>query len=293
MNPTESDAELVLDARADLAEGPWWDPVRGCLFWIDILKGEVHQFDPSANADRALSVGQPVGATAPRASGGLVLALRDGIGLLDLDAERCEVIVEVEKDNIKNRMNDGKCDPTGRFWAGTMAFDSSEGAGSLYCLERDRQLRRVLENVSVSNGLDWSPDGRTMYYVDTLTQRVDAFDFDPVGGLVTNRRPVIVFSGSCFADGLTVDADGYLWIAVWGSWSVQRYSPAGILDRVVRLPVAQVTSCAFGGEDFRDLYITSAAKDLSSRDRRDQPHAGGIFRVRTGIRGRPAYAFAG
>lgn len=288
MNVPTSDAELVLDACSELAEGPSWDAATGLLIWVDITHSLVHRFDPATGRDEAIDVGKHVGAAVPRASGGLALALADGFGILDTYTGRVEMIAQVEAENPLNRMNDGKCDPSGRFWAGTMAYDSRVGAGALYRLETDGRVSKVVVGVTISNGLGWSLDQRYMYYIDSGSDGVDVFDYDATTGAVTRRRRLIeIAARTGTPDGMTVDADGYLWVALWDGWAVHRYAPDGTLDRVVRVPVARVSSCTFGGDDLGDLYITTAWENLSAEARAAQPHAGGIFRARPGVTGLP------
>jgi sugar lactone lactonase YvrE len=289
-----AEVELALDAKADLGEGPVWDARHQRLVWVDIMRGRVHLFEPAANRCRFLAVKQPVGAAALRAAGGYVLAVRDGFGRIDAETGRFEMIAEVEADRPDMRMNDGKCDASGRFWAGTMALDKRPGAASLYRLDPGGRVETMLRDVTISNGLDWSPDGRRMYYIDTPTRRIDVFDYERETGGIRNRRPLVeIPRDEGHPDGMTLDAEGFLWVALWGGGALRRYSPEGALDRVVPLPVTHPTSCAFGGPDLADLYITSARVALSEDERARQPHAGGVFRCRPGVVGRPANAFAG
>ncbi len=290
-----SSVDVVLDGRAEVAESPVWDADRRVLVWVDIPRGLVHRLDPATGRDVSVALGQPVGAVALRAGGGLVLATRDGFALLDAAEDEVRSEIPVERDRPANRMNDGKCDAAGRFWAGTMALDESAGAGTLYRMGTDRRVDVVLANVTMSNGLDWSPDARTFYFVDTSTGGVDAFDHDAATGALTNRRRLVdVDPGDGLPDGLTVDAEGFLWLALWGGAVVRRYSPVAELDTVVELPVSQVTSCAFGGPDLDELYVTSAAEGLGSGEaRRREPHAGAILRIRPGVPGRLPGVFAG
>jgi len=286
--PRRLEAELVLDAHAQLGEGATWDAAGGRLVWVDILRGQAHRFDPAAAGDRAVDVGQHVGTAVPRARGGLLLALRDGFATLDDDGA-LRWIARVEADRPGNRMNDGKCDPRGRFWAGTMAYDETPGAGSLYRLDPDGTVTTMLTGVTISNGLAWSADQRTMWYIDTPTHGVDAFDFDAEAGTIANRRRVVaVPEADGSPDGMTVDHDGCLWVAMWGGAAVRRYRPDGTLDTVVALPVSQVTSAAFGGGRADELYVTSAREGLSDEQLAAQPHAGALFRVRPGVTGPPA-----
>jgi len=286
--------ECVLDAQAALGEGPVWDPDAGCLYFVDIERGLVHRYDPDTQASRSHKVDAMAGAVALTVSGDLLLAVRDGFARLDPDSGRVRPIACVEADRPDLRMNDGACDPAGRFWAGTMAIDERHGAGALYRLDPDGRVHRMVDEVTISNGLDWSNDGRLMYYVDTPTQSIDVFDFDVATGAIANRRSLARVPGEDGSpDGLTVDADGYLWVALWSGGAVYRYAPDGRLDRVVTVPVAYPTSCAFGGPDLRDLYITTAARALTPDERQGEPLAGGLFRCRPGVQGRPANRFRG
>jgi sugar lactone lactonase YvrE len=286
--------ECVLDAKAELGEGPVWDPVEACLYFVDIAAGVVHRYDPDTRTSRARPVGTMVGAVALSSAGDLLLAVHDGFIRLDPCTGLTRRIADVEADRPDLRMNDGKCDPAGRFWAGTMAIDERSGAGALYRLDADGRVRTMLQGVSISNGIDWSHDGRLMYYIDTPTGSIDVFDFDVVDGSIANRRSVArVEAGAGWPDGLTLDADGCLWVALWSGSAVRRYTPDGGLDRVVPVPVSHPTSCAFGGPDLGDLYITSAAIALTPDARLREPMAGGLFRCRPGVCGRPAHRFKG
>jgi sugar lactone lactonase YvrE len=297
MSATRTDdlaVELVLDAHARVGEGPVWDDVNGTLVWVDIMSNAVHRYDPAKDQDRAIDVGQPVGAAALRRDGnGLVVALRDGFGLLDEGSGQVQIVTPVEADVPTNRMNDGKADPAGRFFAGTMGFDETPGSGAMYRLDPDRQVTRLFGGVSISNGLDWSLDGSQMYYIDSPTQGVDVFDFNSATGSLANRQRLITIAPQeGLPDGMTVDAEGALWVALHGSGSVRRYTPDGRVDQVVRVPPTMVTCCAFGGPDLTDLYITTMSLGLSEEAKRAQPLAGALFRCRPGVRGRPPNRFA-
>jgi sugar lactone lactonase YvrE len=296
MSTTEVDeiaVELVFDAHARVGEGPVWDDANGTLVWVDIMSNAVHRYNPTTQRDDALDVGQPVGAAALRRGTGLVLALRDGFALLDTDSGDVQLVAPVEADIPTNRLNDGKCDPSGRFWAGTMAFDVTPGVAALYRLDPDLQVSRVVSGVTLSNGLGWSLDGRHMYYIDSMTQGVDVFDFEPADGSLGQRRRLITIPpAEGLPDGLTVDAEGGLWIALHGSGTIRRYTPDARIDRVVRVPPSMVTCCAFGGPDLADLYITTMSLGMSELERRAQPQAGALFRCRPGVRGLPPHRFA-
>lgn len=287
-----SDTELILDAKAALGEGAIWDARRQVLFWVDILGKQLHRYDPDTNTDRAWDIGQPVSAVVPRRSGGVMLAVYDGLAGFDLETGKLEFIADPETESPDTRFNDGKCDPAGRFWAGTMSLQHARETGSLYVLDADRHVRKMLDKVTTSNGIVWSLDHRTMYYIDTPTQRVDAFDYNVKTGNIVNRRVAVrIPDDQGHPDGMTLDAEGMIWVAHWNGWRVTRWNPVtGELLATIRVPVARVTSCAFGGTNLDRLYITTARPD---KDDPAQPHAGSLFMAHPGVRGLPAFEYAG
>jgi sugar lactone lactonase YvrE len=287
--------DLVLDAHARVGEGPVWDDASGTLVWVDIMGHAVHRYDPAQDKDRAIDIGQPVGAAVLRRNAnGLVVALRDGFGLLDESSGQVDLVAPVEADVPTKRMNDGKCDPAGRFWAGTMEFDPAPGSsgGALYRLDPDFQVPKALDGITLSNGMDWTDDGRQMYYIDSMSYGIDIFDFEPATGTLGQRKRFITIQpDEGLPDGMTLDAEGGLWVALHGSGTVRRYTPDGQLDRVVRVPPSMVTCPAFGGDDLGDLYITTMNYGMSEAAVRAQPLSGALFRCRPGVRGRPANRF--
>ncbi len=285
---------IVFDGRFKLAEGPWWDDLSGDLFWIDIPAGDLYRLRPGQERPSRIHVGGPVGSVAPRAGGGFVLARREGFYLLDPGVADPRLVARVARTPSDPILNDGKCDSTGRFWAGSAQVGADGAAGCLYRLDPDRTLVRVLEGIRMSNGLDWSPDGRRFYYVDTATRRIDVFDVDMESGEISGRRPFATIApDDGVPDGLTVDAEGGVWVALWGGWSVRRYAPDGTTVGSVRLPAANVTSCTFGGDGLSELFVTTATQGLAADELDAQPHAGAIFSVRVGVRGLPTRRFAG
>jgi sugar lactone lactonase YvrE len=288
------DAEVAVPAQCQLGEGPVWDAGRGLLWWVDLLAGHVHAVDPATGARTWFDAGDPVGTVGLTRSGRLVLALVDGFALADHDGQRLTRLPGFSIDRTVIRFNDGKPDPWGNFCAGTMAWDEQNGPPcSLYRLSPDGEVTELFGDVGLSNGLDWSDDWRLFYYADSNSGRVDLFDTDPDTGALGTRRPfVTVPEADGIPDGLTLDAEGCVWLAVWGSGELRRYTPAGLLDTVVRLPARQVTSAAFGGPDLGTLYITCAWEGLSPADRAQQPHAGDIFACVPGVTGRPPFLFA-
>jgi sugar lactone lactonase YvrE len=286
--------ELVVDAHAKLAESPVWDDRTGRLYWVDLLGGIVHLTDVGTGTDDAIPIGQAIGAVGLCQDHHLVIAIEEGFGLLDPATGDFAVIAPVDPEDDTMRMNDGKVDPSGRFWAGSMDFDGHAGAGALYRLEADRSVTRVFDGLAIPNGIDWSTDGGTMYFIDSGTGRVDRFDYNDADGNVSSRQTVVAIPPSQgLPDGMTLDADGYLWVALFDGWAVHRYAPDGRLERRIEVPAQQVTSVAFGGPGYDELYITTGQEGFPPGGRPDQPHAGGVFRCRPGVHGRPVNRFLG
>jgi sugar lactone lactonase YvrE len=277
--------EVAVRAEASLGEGPTWDAAAGRLIWLDILGMRVNTYDPASGRRTTRTTEQHVGAAKPRAGGGLVLNLRDGVGLVDPDG----TFRWLHHEPVPGRRgNDAAVAPDGSLWAGTMRYDEATGGGTLTRVTADGKAHTVLSDVTVSNGTGWSPDGRLMYYCDTPTRRVDVFDYDGEG--VRNRRVLAeIEEGAGFPDGLTVDADGCVWVALWDGGAVRRYTPDGTLDRVIRLPAARTTACAFGGAALTDLYVTTARVGLSA----PHPLAGSVLVVPGAGQGVPQPAFTG
>jgi len=287
--------DCVLEAQSTLAEGPVWDPRAAVLWWVNIPLGELHRFDPQTGEDVLFRLGEPLGAAVPRRHGGLVLALGGGFAFFDPARAAAEPIAHPEADRPGNRFNDGKCDPAGRFWAGTMPAGDPGPTGSLYCLDPDLHVERRETGVACSNGLAWTRDARTMFYIDTPTRVVSAYDYDLATGAISNRRPVVEIP-ECqgWPDGMTIDDNDNLWIALWGGSAVVCQDPrTGKLLERIDVPVTHVTSCAFGGPDWRDLYITTARARWDRYEPDPQPLAGNLFRVRLPLPGRPTDLFAG
>ncbi|WP_338491938.1 SMP-30/gluconolactonase/LRE family protein [Streptomyces sp. SJL17-4] len=284
-----------------LTEGPVWDARRQELLWVDIPDGLVHRAalthedaKPDLIAVSTLRFDRPVGAVQPCASGALLAAAGTSVLRLEADrpvAEAVEVAAPVlPEDGLPRRMNDAAVDPAGRLLAGTMAYDESPGAGVLYRLDGDG-LTTLLESVTISNGLGWSPDGTLLYYADSPTGRVDVFAYDVATGTLSDRRPFAVLDRGV-PDGLTVDAEGRVWVAVWGGGEVLAFTPEGALHARVEVPASHVTSCAFAGPDLDVLVITTATEGLPEARRRAEPDAGRLFVCRPGARGLPSVPYA-
>ncbi|MGW0120380.1 SMP-30/gluconolactonase/LRE family protein [Streptomyces sp. NPDC003327] len=279
--------EVAVRESAELGEGPTWDPVSGRLVWVDVLGSRVHTYDPTTGRRTVLATEQHVGAAKPRAGGGLVVNLRDGVGLYDARG----AFRWLHRAPVPGRRgNDAAVAPDGSLWAGTMRYDEAPGGGTLSRVAPDGAVRTVLDDVAVSNGTGWSPDGRRMYYIDSPTRRIDVFDVDPRTGEPAGRRPLaVVEQGAGFPDGLAVDADGCVWVALWDGGAVRRYTPSGALDRTLTLPVRRPTACAFGGPGLTDLYVTTARVGPTA----PHPLSGSLLVVPDAGRGLPQPAFAG
>lgn len=269
--------EHVVPLSCGVAEGPVWDPAAEVLWWVDITGSSLHRWRRATASNETLALQTLPGAVAPAAAGGLVAAVAEGFVALDPDTGATSMIVELAGP-VPMRMNDGKVDPAGRFWAGLMGGAAEPEVGVLYRLEGGR-AEPVLDGLTIPNGIGWSPDASTMYYVDSPTRRLDAFDFDLSTGSIDNRRAIARFDEPVLPDGLTVDSDGGVWVALWDGAAVHRYTPDGELDVVVSVPGPQASSCTFGGPDLDELYITEATT--------------GLYRCRPGFTGLPPTPFAG
>lgn len=280
-------AEQVTDPVCHHGEGPVWSTRWGGLRWVDMLAGEVLTLASDGTVGRRRVAGVAA-VVRPRRHGGAVLGVDRGFALEEPDGTITHLAELWHDDQV--RMNEGGCDPDGRFYCGSMAYDQKPGAGALYRLDPDGSTRVVLDNVTISNGLEWSPDGTRVYYNDTATQRVDVFDYAPGVGF-TRRRPFVeIPPADGGPDGLTVDAQGGVWVALFGGGAVRRYTADGVLDEVVEVPTGNVTACTFGGPDLDQLFITTSQEGVDvGTDRL----AGALFRAAVGVSGRPVREFAG
>lgn len=285
--------DCVWNAGARLGEGPLWVPVEQALYWVDIKAPAVHRLEPGNGERRTWAMPVEIGCIAKRRAGGFVAGTKTGFAYVDLEHDRVTPIANPEPEHPGNRFNDGKCDAAGRFWAGTMDDAEREATGWLYCLDAGLQWRRTDGPYVCTNGPAFAPDGRTAYHTDTMQRVIHAFDLDDDGQL-RNKRPFVRFAErDGYPDGMTVDADGCVWVAHWGGGRVTRFTPRGDADATIALPATQVTSCAFGGAGLDTLYITTAAIGLSEAERAAQPLAGGLFALRVAQRGTAAGEFAG
>ena len=315
--------EVAVRPGAELGEGPRWDAATDTLLWVDIVGRAVHRFDPRTGEDERRPVRDIPSLALPRSDGSVLVGMPGGIYTLEAATELgsepaappagpaagsstdsaagsstgpvpgSPPLVPVEADRPANRTNDGACDPAGRLWVGTMARDEASPTAGLYRVDLDLSVTRVLDGTTISNGLGWSPDGATFYFIDSPTRRIDAFDYDPASGAIENRRPLAAVEGEgAVPDGMNVDAEGCLWVALHGGWGLRRFSPGGELLAEVRLPVARITSCCFGGPELRDLYVTTRRDGLSDAELAQQPLAGALLRLDPGVAGLPTCAFS-
>lgn len=278
--------ELLLDAKATLGEAPAWDAKSQTLYWVDILQKRVY-----AGAELLAELDDLVGCLAPCKNGHLLLGTR--LSFADLDPATGKLTVRATLAGPANtRLNDGKCDPIGRFLAGTMDIDEKVACGSLYSFD-GRITTPLLDGIIISNGLAWSPDHKTFYYIDTPTGEVKAFDYDLATGGIANGRVVIRVPDSLgWPDGMTSDTDGNLWIAIWGGAQVTRWNPStGELLEQIPVPALHTSSCVFGGRGMNELYVTSARKGISEADLVKYPLSGGLFKVETKFEGMPTFEF--
>lgn len=291
-----SEVEHFLAVKNKLGEGPVWNLTEQALYWVDIESNCFYRLDSTTGKYEVFHTGVPVGVLAVRASGGLVMATQKGFAFWNRQ-EGLRFIADPEADKPHTRFNDGAVDSQGRFWAGTMCglpeiCEAPEG--SLYRLDPDGSIHTMQVGLKISNGIGWSPDNKVMYLTDTPQHMIYAYDFDTATGAIENRRPFVHSPDAIgMPDGLTVDSEGCIWSARWGGWKITRYDPTGRVEREILLPVEYPTSCTFGGEDLNELYITSAWTALSEEQKKQQPLAGDLFRVKANIKGLETPNFVG
>jgi len=291
----KDEVELVLDTKSDLGEGAIWNYKTGELIWVDITGKILNFYTPKLKNNKEMLTGQMIGTVVPAESGKMMVALENGFYQLDPETGAKKLIANPEEDIPGNRFNDGKCDPAGRFWAGTMSTTGKRQAGALYRLDADGSVHKMIDNVGTSNGIVWSPDYTKMYYIDTPTRKVMAWDYNNETGEISNPETAIeVPEEMGYPDGMTIDAEGNVWIALWGGSAVGCWNPeTGELLRTISVPAKNVTSVAFGDDDLGTLYITTARQGTSDEELEKFPLAGGVFKIRPGVKGLEAFFFKG
>jgi sugar lactone lactonase YvrE len=278
-------AELAVKLNCNLGEGPFWDGKKEELYFVDISNKQVLIFAPSSNSVEAITFDQEIGAVLLDHNSELIVAARDGLYAATRDGDLKTLLAPIDFGDSSIRCNDAKCDANGRIWVGTMAFDFAEGAAALYSYD-SKELKKVLSNLTISNGMGWSVDQKTMYFIDSQTSRVDTFDFDLATGAICNRQPFVTFSDpGVIPDGMTTDEEGGIWVALFGGSAVRRFDSSGKLTHTVSVPATQVTSCCFGGPDMSELFITTAQYAMDADTLSRDPLAGSLFRVKTSFKG--------
>lgn len=295
MSPFIEPQVVTSHHKALLGESPVWDEKKQQLYWVDILNGKIFVYTPETEDILTYDIGEHVGAVAMRAKDGLILALKSGFSFFDIPNQEVKPITDPEAGLDGNRFNDGKCDPAGRFWAGTMAYNLQKGAASLYSLNLDLSVEKKITGVTISNGMAWNTDEDIFYFIDTPEQAVYAFDYVRETGDISNRRVVKVLEKEAgLPDGMTIDTENKLWIALYNGSKVIRVDPvSGDTILEIPLPVPKVTSCTFGGNDLDELYITTAREHMSKEDIAKAPLSGSLFKVKTPFKGRRAFRFLG
>jgi len=290
------DVQCVLKWDAIVGESPLWHPQERRLYWVDIQGEKVHRFDPATGRNETFDLPDLVTCLAFRKKGGLLLTLRKELALFDPDSGKLEMLATVEADKPHNRFNDGRVDPRGRFWAGTMGDPAwDQPVGSLYRVDANQTVTRMWTHVICSNGTAWSPDARTMYYTESFRYMIFAYDFDCATGALANRR---IFAEvdrklGAFPDGLCVDAEGHVWSNQVGVGRVVRYDPTGRIERQIQLPVPRAVGCTFGGDNLCTLFITSARETMTAHQLQEAPLSGSLFAVEPGVTGRAVTSFDG
>ncbi len=279
--------EVAWEGQNTLGEGAFWNYKTQKLWWVDIEEGNLHILDPETEDHQSYHVGARVGTVVPDREGNAVVALETGVFILDLDTEEMTPLSHPEDSLDNMRYNDGKVCPGGSLWVGSMHLKQTSGEASLYRIDPDGKATRVISNVTISNGITWSLDSRTMYYIDTPTGKVQAFDFDLEEGTISRGRAIIEVPDSLgYPDGMTIDEGGNLWIALWNGNAVSQWDPqTGELLQRVEVPAHNITSCAFGGRELDTLFITSSRQDMTPEEREAYPLAGSVFKVVPGVKG--------
>lgn len=297
MKPLNPEVKLVLDAQNILGEGSIWNHKTKELWWIDIEGQTLNTYNPKTDVNRTIDVKERIGTVVPSQDGlSAILALQTGIWKMDMKTEEKSMLTMLESDTANIRLNDGKCDPAGRLWVGSMHLNQIEHAANLFQVTETEQqvsFKKMQDSVTISNGIIWSLDEKTMYYIDTKRGNVRAYDYDKSTGDISNERVVITVSDTLgYPDGMTIDHEGMLWIALWNGNCVSRWNPnTGELLQTIPVPAHNISSCAFGGENLDILYITSAKVDMTEEELKAKPNSGGVFKVVPGVKGVKSYFF--
>lgn len=270
--------DIIVDHKCQLGEGPVWDEQNHCIWWVDILDKKIHQYKLHSKHHEVITLEEMPGSIALIDNSELLVAVESGIILIDRKTKSTEKLVTIHDKQSGLRFNDGKCDPYGNFWVGTMALTGYDKKGCVYMFDSDKNISVKIADTKVSNGMAWDENKEKFYFIDTPTQQVVSYDFN-INGKLKNKRIVIkIPDDNGKPDGMTIDTEGMLWVAMWGGGKIMRWNPTNgeLLDEM-QLPVSQVTSCTFGGKEMNDIYVTSALTGLSEQEIKEQPQAGCLF----------------
>lgn len=289
-DPTSQIPHKVSELKAKLGEGSIWDPNKQVLYWIDIEDGLLFEYNPLTKLTLTHKAGKKIGTIVPETNKTVILALQDGVYRMFLENDSLEFIAKPSSLLDNQRFNDGKCDPDGRFWLGSIG---PKNTCFLYKLDNDGTIAEMLDNITTSNGITWSLDSKKMYYIDTNSGKVRQFDYDLKNGTISNEKTIVEIPGNIgYPDGMTIDSEGKLWVALWSGSAVHRYDPeTGELLQKISVPAKNVTSCAFGGKDLDELYITCASIGMSDEEALKLPDAGKLFVIKPGVKGVKANFF--
>ncbi|WP_420574603.1 SMP-30/gluconolactonase/LRE family protein [Kordia sp.] len=286
--PTELTAELEYEIPAKLGEGAFWDYNQEVLYWVDIIGQSLNIYSPKNKTNKEIKMPAPIGTVVPsEEKNKVIVALHDGVYIVDVTTEKITRLAAVEDTNTGTRLNDGKCDPNGNLWIGSMDYSQTNPGGNLYKVNASGKTDKMLGNITISNGIVWSKDDKTMYYIDTPTANIRAFDFDKTTNTISNERIVVTIpKEEGFPDGMAIDENDMLWVGLWNGNSIANYNPeTGKLIQKIKVPAHNVTSCAFGGKNLDVLYITTASLDMTDAEKEQYPSAGSLFKIKLDTKG--------
>ena len=288
-------ARLEYEIQAQLGEGAYWDTPTQRFYWVDILGKQLHIYDPATKKNTSFTTPSRIGTVVPQTDSTAVVALDDGIYILNTNTGAIAVLSDVEKDANWNRFNDGKCDPMGNLWVGSMNLEEKAPSGNVYKIDPLGNTSKMIDSVTISNGLVWTKDRRTFYYIDTPTAMIRAYDYDPETASIANRRDAVYVDPAIgYPDGMTIDEEDKLWVGLWNGNMVARFDPINgkLIDSILVPEAHNITACAFGGPDLDMLYITTARKDMTEDELKEKPLSGSLFVAEPGVKGVPSARFA-
>lgn len=278
---------IAYKAEAKLGEGAIWNHEKNQLYWVDIEGKSLNIFDPKTNSNRSFPTSSHIGTVVPKGENEAIIALADGIYVINVDSGKINLFLNMEESLKDSRLNDGKCDPSGRLWVGSMHWQQEKGKAKLFTINNDASFATKIDSVTISNGIVWTKDTKTMYYIDTPTSQIKAYDFNNATGSISNERVAVEISEDLgYPDGMAIDEEDMVWVCMWNGNAVVRFNPkTGDILQKVEIPAHNITSCAFGGENLETLYITSAKIDMTEEEKTKYPNAGSVFKVNVGVKG--------